>query len=398
VGAAEDVAGLLVIGVPVMLSWRGLAATALGGMTLFFAHEVAFAIPPRIPARLAIYYGYPSLVNGSSGDMEKAARVFSAYDIVVLGDGIEFPDQDPGRFPPGDPGEHQKAVEIIAAVRHRSPGTRFYGYVCLGEIQLSERERKSLTPKEIEERIHLWKEMGVAGIFLDEAGYDFPVVTRERQNLAVRIIHSLGLSAFMNAYFPDHLFSVEDKLPYANGTGKNPEHLPPLLDKRDMFLLESFLVKNGTYESVSAWQARLNQALKFRRRYGTRILATTTTTALKPFDAEKFNYAWWTALLFGLDGFGWGEPDFAALSNELPDRGCSLESAVLGALQNSDAVGSSSTLFWRRAGNSFIIVDTRNHSVRRVPSTGRLKLTEVEALFNSPHAIPLMTCGEIHER
>src|SRR6266478_9287243 len=113
----------------------------------------------------------------------------------------------------------------------------------------------------------------VAGIFLDEAGYDFTAVTRERQNTAVRIIHELGLSAFLNAYFLDHLFSLEDKLPYANGTAKNPEGLPPLLDRRDLFLLESFQVSNGTYESVSAWQARLNQAVEYRRRYGSRIFA-----------------------------------------------------------------------------------------------------------------------------
>jgi len=386
----------------VVVFWLGAVGMTLTDTSFLFTRSTAPA-PARIPARLAIYYGYPSLVNGSNGDMEKAASIFSAYDVVVWGDGIEFPDREPGRFPPGDPEEHQKALRIIAAVRDRSPGTHFYGYVCLGEIPSAERERKSLTPKQIEERIHLWKDMGVAGIFLDEAGYDFPVVTRERQNLAVRIIHELGLRAFMNAYFLDHLFSREDKVAQANGTGKNPKRLPSLLDERDMFLLESFQVNNGTYESVSAWRARLNQALEFRRRYGTRILATTTTTALKPFDTEKFNYAWWTALLFGLDGFGWGEPDFAALSNELPDRRCSLESAVLGAIQNShsvgsDAVGSNNTLFWRRAGNSFIVVDSRNHSVRRVPSTGRLKLTEVEALFNSPQAIPLMTCVEIHER
>ena len=387
----------------VVVFWLGAVAMTLTDTSFLFTRSTAPAAPARIPARLAIYYGYPSLVNGSNGDMEKAASFFSAYDVVVWGDGIEFPDREPGRFPPGDPEEHRKALRIIAAVRDRSPETHFYGYVCLGEIPSSERERKSLTPKQIEERIHLWKDMGVAGIFLDEAGYDFPVVTRERQNLAVRIIHELGLRAFMNAYFLDHLFSREDEVAQANGTGKNPKRLPSLLDERDMFLLESFQVNNGTYESVSAWRARLNQALEFRRRYGTRILATTTTTALKPFDTEKFNYAWWTALLFGLDGFGWGEPDFAALSNELPDRRCSLESAVLGAIQNShsvgsDAVGSNNTLFWRRAGNSFIVVDTRNHSVRRVPSTGRLKLTEVEALFNSPQAIPLMTCVEIHER
>jgi len=384
----------------VVVFWLGAVAMTLTDTSFLFTRSTAPAAPARIPARLAIYYGYPSLVNGSNGDMEKAASFFSAYDVVVWGDGIEFPDREPGRFPPGDPEEHRKALRIIAAVRDRSPETHFYGYVCLGEIPSSERERKSLTPKQIEERIHLWKDMGVAGIFLDEAGYDFPVVTRERQNLAVRIIHELGLRAFMNAYFLDHLFSREDEVAQANGTGKNPKRLPSLLDERDMFLLESFQVNNGTYESVSAWRARLNQALEFRRRYGTRILATTTTTALKPFDTEKFNYAWWTALLFGLDGFGWGEPDFA---NELPDRRCSLESAVLGAIQNShsvgsDAVGSNNTLFWRRAGNSFIVVDTRNHSVRRVPSTGRLKLTEVEALFNSPQAIPLMTCVEIHER
>jgi hypothetical protein len=398
VWAAEALAGLFVIGVPVMLSWRGLTAIALTGMNLLVAHEVAFAIPPRIPARLAIYYGYPSLVNGANGDVEKAASVFSVYDVVVLGDGIEFRDQESGRFPPGDPEEHQKALRIIAAVRNRSTRTRFYGYVCLGEIPSAERERTSLTPKQLEERIRLWKEMGVAGIFLDEAGYDFPVVTRERQNMAVRIIHDLGLRAFLNAYFLDHLFSADDKLPYASGTAKNPKHLPPLLDERDMFLLESFQVNNGTYESVSAWRARLNQGLEFRRRYGSHIYATTTTTELQPFDTEKFNYAWWTALLFGLDGFGWGEPNFAAVSNELPDRRCRLESAMLHALQTSDAVNSDNTFFWRKAGNSFIVVDTRNHSVRRVPSAGRLKLTEAAALFNSPQATPLLTCGEIHER
>ena len=88
--------------------------------------------------------------------------------------------------------------------------------------------------------------MGVAGIFLDEAGYDFAVVTRERQNLAVRMIHELGLSAFMNAYFLEHLFSLDNQLPNANGSDKNPKRLAPLLDQRDLFLLESFEVKEGT--------------------------------------------------------------------------------------------------------------------------------------------------------
>ena len=377
-----------------MLSRLGLATMTLAGSSLLFSRSIVpAATVARAAARLAIYYGYPSLVNGANGDVEKAASVFSAYDVVILGDGLEFPDKQLGRFPPGDPEEHQKTLRIIAAVRDRRSGTRFYGYVCLGEIPFSQPEKIYITPKQLEERVRLWKHMGVAGIFLDEAGYDFTVVTRKRQNMAVRIIHELGLSAFMNAYFLDHLFSLEDRLPYADGTAKNPEHLPPLLDRRDLFLLESFQVRNGNYESVSEWQARLNQALKYRRRYGAHIFATTTTTEQEPFSAEKFNYAWWTAHLYGLDGFGWGEPNFAAVSNALPDRRCGLESTMLRAFEQSSTVGSDGTHFWRRVGNFLVVGDTVTHSVHRVPSDGSVEPRNVGAWLTSPRGGSLLTCG-----
>jgi hypothetical protein len=364
----------------------------LAGSSFLFTRSIVPAT--TVPARLAIYYGYPSLVNGANGDVDKAASVFSAYDVVILGDGLEFPDHQSGRYPPGNPEEHQKALRIIAAVRDRRSGTRFYGYACLGEIPSPNGEKISLTPGQMEQRVRLWKQMGVTGIFLDEAGYDFAVVTRKRQNMAVRIIHELGLSAFMNAYFLDHLFSPEDKLPYANGTAKNPEHLLPLLDRRDLFLLESFQVRNGNYETVSEWQARLNQALEYRRRYEAHIFATTTTTEQAPFSAEKFNYAWWTAFLYGVDGFGWGEPNFAALSNALPDRRCSLESTMLRAFEQSSAVGFDNTHFWRKAGNFLVVGDTATHSVHRVPSDGSVEPKDVETLLTSPRGGSPLTCGE----
>jgi len=351
--------------------------------------------PPPAPvlARLAIYYGYPSLINGSRGDVEKAASVFSNYDVVVLGDGLEFPDRRPGRYPEGDPEEHQKALRIIAAVQHRSPGTHFYGYVCLGEIQLPGQQERFLTPQELEQRIRLWKDMGAGGIFLDEAGYDYAVVTRKRQNMAVGLIHKLGLSAFMNAYFLDHLFSVEDTLAYANGSGKNPDRLPPLLDRRDFFLLESFQVKNGAYEDVSAWQPRLAQALQYRRRFGSGIFATTTTREQEPLDSEKFNYFWWTAQLYGLDGIAWGEPNFAAVNNYLPDRRCRLDNTTLSALREPSAVGSDNVRLWRKAGAFLVVLDSRTHSVHRVPFAGSGKSRDVEALLRSPQAESVF-CGE----
>lgn len=345
-----------------------------------------------VPARLAIYYGYPSLVNSSRGDVEKAAGVFANYDVVVLGDGLEFPDKQPGRYPEGDPQEHQKTLQIIAAVRKRSPSTRFYGYVCLGEIPWPKGQQTALSTKQLEERIQLWKQLGVSGIFLDEAGYDFAVVTRERQNQAVRMIHELGLSAFMNAYFIEHLFSLDNQLPYANGLEKNPGRLAPLLDQRDLFLLESFQVKNGIYESAAAAQKRLNQALAYRRSYGTNIFATTTTTEQQPFSAAEFNYAWWTARLYGLDGFSWGEPDFAALSNSLPDRRCIGESTTLPAFAPSSKVGSDSIYFWRKAGLDLIVVDTDTHSVRRISSVGSAESQGVRALLNSSRSQSPLTC------
>ena len=373
-----------------LLCRLGLTAMTLAGSSLFFTPGI---VPDATAvARLAIYYGYPSLVNGANGDVEKAARVFSSYDVVILGDGLEFPDKQFARYPTGEPEEREKALKIIAAVRNRGARTRFYGYVCLGEIPFRKGQKISLTPEQLEERVHLWKQMGVAGIFLDEAGYDFAVVTRERQNMAVRIIHQFGLSAFMNAYFVDHLFSLEDNLPYAVGGAKNPEHLPPLLDRRDLFLLESFQVRNGNYESAPEWQARVDLALEYRQRYGARIFSTTTTTDEEPFSAEKFNYAWWTALLYDLDGFSWGEPNFAALSNALPDHRCGLESTMLPAFEQSSAVRSDNAHFWRKAGNYLIVGDSARHSVHRAPFDATQEPKDIEAWLTSPRGGSLLTC------
>jgi len=346
----------------------------------------------HVPARLAVYYGYPSLINGSLGDVEKAASVLSEYDVVVLGDGLEFPDRQSGRYPEGDPEEHQKALQIIAAVQRRSPGTRFYGYICLGEILLPGQKELVLTQPEMEQRIRLWKDMGVKGIFLDEAGYDYAAITRKRQNMAVSLIHKEGLSAFMNAYFLDHLFSAEDTLPFAKGKGKNPERLPPLLDRRDLFLLESFQIKNGAYEEAAAWQARLAQAIKYRRRFGSAIFATTTTREQEPLASEKFNYVWWAAQLYGIDGVGWGEPSFAAATNFLPDRRCRLDHKTLDALQPASTVSSDSGHFWRKEGSFLVVLDSRTHSVRRLPVTGARESTDIDALLHSSQAEPLF-CG-----
>lgn len=343
---------------------------------------------PRIPARLAIYYGYPSLVNGSRGDVEKSAKVFSSYDVVVLGDGVEFSDRKPGRYPQGDPAEHKKTLQIIATTQQKNPRVRFYGYVCLGEIRSRGREQV-LSPAQIKERIARWKRMGVAGIFLDEAGYDWPIVDRKRQNLAVEYIHGQGLSVFANAFYPQDLFSLEDV------RGKNPAQLAPLLDERDLFLLESYQVKSGAFEDNGEWQERLHAALDGRERYQSQIFATTTNGGQDAFAPEKFSYAWWSAWLYDLDGFGWGEPDFAAVSNLLPERSCKGSDFLLAERGSPSMVSSKGTYFWRTVGSYTVVIDTRQHSVHVSSPTEQLGGNTAEPPMRIGLQTPAFDCGDL---
>src|SRR5437762_11576869 len=94
------------MGVCMVMSRLGLATMTFAGSSLLFAKSILPAA--TTPARLAIYYGYPSLANGANGDVEKAASVFSAYDVVSLGDGLELPDRESGRHPPGDRSEERR--------------------------------------------------------------------------------------------------------------------------------------------------------------------------------------------------------------------------------------------------------------------------------------------------
>jgi hypothetical protein len=44
-----------------------------------------------LPRTLAIYYGFPSEVNGAGGNVTDAVQVFRSYKTVVFGDGLELP-------------------------------------------------------------------------------------------------------------------------------------------------------------------------------------------------------------------------------------------------------------------------------------------------------------------
>lgn len=312
------------------------------------------------PSRLAIYYGYPSLVNGAAGDIDRAVTAFTEYDVIVLGDGLEFSDVNLRRTPAG-PGvdEHRRTRSIIQKLRERSPSVRVYGYIDLGNSQ-------SLPDAEIRHRAEGWLRLGATGIFLDEAGFDYGV-TRDRQNMAIDLIHRLGMSAFVNAFNPDDVFGVT-AVPLNAAGGGNPAGSPPHLGERDAFLLESFQVRLGEPESWNAWSRRTSAAVKHRERFKTHIFGVTTSTADTPARriGELYEYAWWSAAVWGLDGFGWGEPGFSGVTSMLPRRHALVNGIAIGGTRYVSAV-TETALGLERA------TDTGRIVVNRADRTGRFE-------------------------
>jgi len=270
------------------------------------------AAAPAAPGRVAIYYGIPSLVNGAGGDVSRAAAVFGAYDVVVFGDGLQYA-APPERTPWAGAEAHARTRQIIQLLARTRPSTQVFGYVPLGDTS-------RLTADEVAEAVRQWHDMGVQGIFLDEAGYDYGV-TRDRQNDVVSLIHDLRMRAFVNAFDPDDVLSDEAVALNSRGGG-NPAGEPSRLDEADLLLVESFVVRNGVRESADVWKARTEKAASYRRSTGITIVGVTTTTRRAGFNRSLCDQAWKEAVAWELSGFGWGEPDYAAGDSVLPPRAC----------------------------------------------------------------------------
>jgi hypothetical protein len=254
--------------------------TIVGLMTISLMSLFSSGSKPG-PKRLAVYYGYPSLVNGANRDLDKAAQVFNRYHIVVFGDGLEFPGA-----------EHENVVRLLAKLDKQ---VLVFGYVCLGSTQ-------KLAIPEMQNRVLAWKGTGVYGVFLDEAGRDFGVDHNRREQM-FDFIHSHGLSIFVNAFQPSDLFE------------EGPTHL----GKGDFFLLESFVVRNGKLDNSTLMNTRLQQAARYREIYKFH-LAGVTTAGSTPFSPTLYEQACAVAQKIGLDAVGWGEPSFSSQSNFLSGR------------------------------------------------------------------------------
>ncbi len=344
---------------------------------------------PLEPGRLAVYFGYPSAVNGAGGDINAAADVFDDYDVVILGAWLHLPQydpQDPNRNNAvWDNGCTQNAHEdhdnTTAIINLVPPTTAIFGYVSLGGENTvrtcppndPNKVPVPLSMTEIETAVDQWEAMGVDGIFLDEAGYDFGT-DRERQNQAIDYVHSKGLRVFINAYNPDDLFSTEVVGQVYFGAGNlagqtstlamNPNGVGTSLASNDIFMLESFQIIAGNYLDPGFWEDLADKAKYYHELHGTEVATVTTISDVLPagncndhFDQAAFDYAWWSTFIHGFDYMGWGEPNAFSASgpcaSELPWR-------------SPPVTGGSGTVFTDAEVRHDLNIHTRNTDVGQI--------------------------------
>jgi hypothetical protein len=287
-----------------------------------------------LPDKLAVYYGWPSAVNGAGGDINVAAAVFDDYDQVVFGAGLEDPSH----------GDHANLVAMLALPA--MAGVDTFGYI-----------DSTLPVSTVQAKIALWVATGVKGIFLDQFGYDFGL-TRDKQNTLVWSIHhascSTVLSAFVNSWNPD------DSLASTVDPVHNPTGVAPLLGSGDWYLLESYQIINGAYQSSTDWRVRSDKATAGRSALSV-SLAAVTTIGSDPFSQSKADYSYLSSVMDELDTWGWGEQFFSAGDSMLPWRTrASVEgTAFTGLLYQVGSV-------WERQTNIGIVVDTSAHTTDEI--------------------------------
>lgn len=199
--------------------------------------------------KVCIYYGYPVGI-GNSWSVDGAVAVYKQYDLCVLGDTYELPEQE----------VYADTVAVLQKLAKEAPKTRVAGYIPIGVRNVG--SESGLTMEELKRRVGLWKIIGAKGIFLDEFGYDYGV-SRARQNEIVNYVHERGMFCIANSWNTAYVFSslpmTLDDLP---GFEPNPDGRAPAIGKRDYSLLENFFYsceKDGstgkvTLKSASCWR------------------------------------------------------------------------------------------------------------------------------------------------
>jgi len=251
------------------------------------------------PEELLIYYGWPSSFNypTNAWTNEKVAQDMAKYDLIVLGDGIQSSSH----------GDYSNTTVIIPRIKALNPSTKIFGYVTVNQASGS-----------FETKADQWNMLGVHGIFMDEAGYDYGK-TRDEFNDLVDYVHNLTTSSicFANAWNMDHIIGTTNDPSYPNST-YNSGAVESNLTNTDWYLLESYPINttaysvSGGYESKGDWAVRGVKAIGHRYNYGINLAAVGIINNDNVNGDKLFNFGYVSSLMFSLEAFGTSDTSYAA--------------------------------------------------------------------------------------
>jgi hypothetical protein len=244
---------------------------------------------------LLVYYGWLNSFNSAQNgwNNENVSQDAAKYNLVIFGDGI----QDPGH------GDYSNTEVIIPRIQELNPGTIIFGYT-----------DTTLAQATYETKCDQWETLGVNGIFMDQAGYDWSV-TRAQFNDKVDYIHSLSTAntAFVNAWNMDHIIGTENDPTYPNSTW-NPSLLASKLTANDWYLLESFCINtdSGDYQTASTWKSRGDKAVAHRATYNIKLAGLNIINNGNANGQTMFDFCYNSAVAWDLDAIGTSDTFYAA--------------------------------------------------------------------------------------
>jgi len=280
------------------MAGRTLNLETILGKTGWYTQEVKEWAYQK-PYAILFYYGWPNAFNSAQNgwDNEKVAQEMSKYRIVVFGNGLELPTH----------GDHANLQAIATRIKALNSNTQIFGYASVNQTQTA-----------FETQVDNWKDnIGVHGIFMDEAGYDYGK-TRQEFNTAVDYVHDEGLICFANAWNMNHVLGTANDPSYPNTT-YNPSADESNLAQTDWYLMESLAVNTLVYSGDGVapkadFVARVNTMTTLRATYGINVAAINVINDSHAQGQALFDFAFIAACIASLEGVGSSDDYYGASS------------------------------------------------------------------------------------
>ena len=256
------------------------------------------------PVNILFYYGYPNSFNSTTNQWnnEKVAQDLARYKMIVFGNGLENPSHP----------DYNNFKIILARLKELNSSISVFGYVTAKQPFADFNTKTSQ-----------WDTLGVKGIFIDEAGYDYGI-TRTQFNQIVDCVHSQTKAnvVFANAWDSDNIIGISDTPAFPNSTF-NPLLIKSNLIKTDWILFESFAVNTASYTSTggfvdsASWLIRGKKSYAIQKDFGVHV----ATVGIINNDNVKgqilSDFAYYSAAMFEFNAWGTSDTYYGASSAQV---------------------------------------------------------------------------------